>query len=178
MEVTRHKDGLDVFASYVYDRCHLTTTLTEAHIEVLSLYRSYSLLIWTIPRRPSYQSHFYYILGTCLPTAKLSATMVQSVPIVNEGNVVQPNGSHQNLPQKLSNGFSNNGHAGSNVLHRSLHHDPVQVESAQGNLLYLSNGQRIFDATGGAAVACLGHGDERSVHKPIPRSRQLTSFEG
>lgn len=47
------------------------------------------------------------------------------------------------------------------VLHRSLHVEPLQVVSAQGNYLHLSNGQRIFDATGGAAVACLGHGDVR-----------------
>lgn len=47
------------------------------------------------------------------------------------------------------------------VLHRSLHHDPHRVVSAKGNHLVLSNGQRIFDATGGAAVSCLGHGNVR-----------------
>jgi 4-aminobutyrate aminotransferase-like enzyme len=51
--------------------------------------------------------------------------------------------------------------AESAVLHRSLHHKPLHVTSAKGNLLYLSNGQAIFDATGGAAVACLGSGDTR-----------------
>ena len=47
------------------------------------------------------------------------------------------------------------------VLHRSLHHDPLRVVSAKGHYLQLSNDQRILDATGGAAVACLGHGNER-----------------
>lgn len=47
------------------------------------------------------------------------------------------------------------------VLHRSLHHKPLHAVSAKGNYLYLSNGQKIFDATGGAAVACLGSGNER-----------------
>jgi adenosylmethionine-8-amino-7-oxononanoate aminotransferase len=51
--------------------------------------------------------------------------------------------------------------AESAVLHRSLHHKPLHVMSAKGNLLYLSNGQAIFDATGGAAVACLGSGNTR-----------------
>ncbi|KAF2756952.1 PLP-dependent transferase [Pseudovirgaria hyperparasitica] len=47
------------------------------------------------------------------------------------------------------------------VLHRSLHEDPITVIRASGNYLYTSNGQKILDATGGAAVSCLGHGDER-----------------
>jgi hypothetical protein len=53
------------------------------------------------------------------------------------------------------------------VLHRSLHHDPLQAVSAKGNYLYLNNGQKIFDATGGAAVACLGHGNERFVFRVL-----------
>jgi adenosylmethionine-8-amino-7-oxononanoate aminotransferase len=47
------------------------------------------------------------------------------------------------------------------VLHRSLHHQPLHVTSAKGNYLHLSNGQKILDATGGAAVACLGSGNIR-----------------
>lgn len=47
------------------------------------------------------------------------------------------------------------------VLHRSLHVDPAYVVAAQGNYLHLSNGQSILDASGGAAVACLGHGEVR-----------------
>lgn len=47
------------------------------------------------------------------------------------------------------------------VLHRSLHHEPHKVVSAQGLYMHLSNGQTILDATGGAAVSCLGHGNER-----------------
>ncbi|TKX19653.1 aminotransferase class-III-like protein 2 [Elsinoe australis] len=49
----------------------------------------------------------------------------------------------------------------SSVLHRTLHTDPQKVTSAKGLYLTLANGQRILDATGGAAVSCLGHGDER-----------------
>jgi adenosylmethionine-8-amino-7-oxononanoate aminotransferase len=47
------------------------------------------------------------------------------------------------------------------VLHRSLHHKPFHVVSAKGNTLYLDNGQELLDATGGAAVSCIGHGNER-----------------
>ena len=47
------------------------------------------------------------------------------------------------------------------VLHRDLHKEPYQVVEASGLYLTLSNGRRIIDASGGAAVSCLGHGDER-----------------
>src|SRR5690348_5582338 len=49
--------------------------------------------------------------------------------------------------------------AANTVLHRSLHpHDlPARVTHADGLYLYLENGTKFLDATGGAAVACLGH---------------------
>lgn len=84
--------------------------------------------------------------------------MAHDVPLVNDGNVVEPILSR---PQQLSNDLPKSAEARSSVLHRSLHSEPVRVQSAKGNYLYLSNGQKIFDATGGAAVSCLGHGDER-----------------
>lgn len=47
------------------------------------------------------------------------------------------------------------------VFHRSLHCDPISVVGANGNYLHLSNGGNLLDATGGAAVSCLGHGNKR-----------------
>lgn len=61
------------------------------------------------------------------------------------------------------------------VLHRSLHHDPLRVVRAEGNYLTLSNGQRILDATGGAAVSCLGHGNAR-VKKAIADQMDTVSY--
>lgn len=43
------------------------------------------------------------------------------------------------------------------VMHRSLHGLPLRVVGSEGLFLYLENGDRFMDATGGAAVACLGH---------------------
>jgi adenosylmethionine-8-amino-7-oxononanoate aminotransferase len=42
-----------------------------------------------------------------------------------------------------------------------LRDEPLEVIAAQGQYLTLSTGQRIFDACGGAAVSCIGHGDPR-----------------
>lgn len=49
----------------------------------------------------------------------------------------------------------------SGILHRSLKTLPHKVIRASGNYITLSNGQQILDATGGAAVSCLGHGEKR-----------------
>jgi adenosylmethionine-8-amino-7-oxononanoate aminotransferase len=46
------------------------------------------------------------------------------------------------------------------LLHRSLHQQPYKVTSAKGIYLTLSDGRVVMDACGGAAVACLGHGNE------------------
>lgn len=49
----------------------------------------------------------------------------------------------------------------SRVLHRSVLEQPPSVSFAEGNYIHLTTGQKILDATGGAAVACLGHGNKR-----------------
>jgi adenosylmethionine-8-amino-7-oxononanoate aminotransferase len=46
------------------------------------------------------------------------------------------------------------------MLHRSVHHSAHQVVSAKGIYLTLASGQVITDACGGAAVTCIGHGNE------------------
>ncbi|KAF2431403.1 PLP-dependent transferase [Tothia fuscella] len=63
----------------------------------------------------------------------------------------------------------------SHVLHRSLHHTPHAVTSASGLYLHLSNGQRILDATGGAAVSCLGHGNT-CVKNAIAKQMDVVSY--
>lgn len=63
----------------------------------------------------------------------------------------------------------------SKVLHRSLHEQPKKVVKAQGTYLYLENGQKILDATGGAAVACLGH-DHSAVKEGIAAQMDKFSY--
>lgn len=83
--------------------------------------------------------------------------------LVNNGNVTVEAQTSEKTPAKSA------------VLHRSLHSDPHRVVQAKGNYLHLSNGQKIFDATGGAAVACLGHGDDRCVsYSSRDATRELT----
>ena len=60
------------------------------------------------------------------------------------------------------------------VLHRDLHKKPHQIIEASGLYLTLSDRRRIIDATGGAAVSCIGHGDKR-VRDAI--STQITKLD-
>lgn len=88
---------------------------------------------------------------------------------VNDGNVVkQQNHAYSESP--TPNGASTRNvdpTNGSKVLHRSLRQAPLQVLSADGHYLRLNNGQGILDATGGAAVACIGHGNKRYVSRTL-----------
>ncbi len=49
----------------------------------------------------------------------------------------------------------------SHLLHRSLHETPAEAVRGQGIHLFTRDGRAIIDGSGGAAVACIGHGDKR-----------------
>lgn len=61
------------------------------------------------------------------------------------------------------------------VLHRSLKIDFPRIVGGEGNYIVLEDGRRIFDASGGAAVACIGHGDSR-VHDAIMAQLKQISY--
>jgi adenosylmethionine-8-amino-7-oxononanoate aminotransferase len=63
------------------------------------------------------------------------------------------------------------GHA-TNVLHRTFAHTPPVAVSGQGAWLTDQSGKRYLDASGGAAVSCLGHGHHdvlAAMHAQIDR---------
>ncbi|SDB61287.1 aspartate aminotransferase family protein [Belnapia rosea] len=51
----------------------------------------------------------------------------------------------------------------SHLVHRSLHADPPLALRGEGIYLYDQSGRAIIDGSGGAAVACLGHGHPRVI---------------
>lgn len=91
--------------------------------------------------------------------------MTSVVTIVNDGNVTL----------KSTSTSEHNDDNKSAVLHRHLHNPPKRVISAKGNFLTLEDGRKIFDATGGAAVACIGHGNE-SVKAAVARQMDQVSY--
>ncbi|WP_339038363.1 aspartate aminotransferase family protein [Bradyrhizobium symbiodeficiens] len=51
----------------------------------------------------------------------------------------------------------------SRVLHRSLHETPPKAIGGEGVYLFAEDGRRVLDASGGAAVSCLGHQHSRVI---------------
>ena len=51
----------------------------------------------------------------------------------------------------------------SNIFHRSLKSEPLQAVRAEGNYIYVKDGRKLLDGSGGAAVSCIGHGDKRVI---------------
>lgn len=60
------------------------------------------------------------------------------------------------------------------LLHRSLSHQPYAVTHASGIYLTLEDGRQIIDACGGAAVSCLGHGNEEVITAGIEQMRKVS----
>lgn len=61
------------------------------------------------------------------------------------------------------------------VLSRDLRMGFPRIVSGKGSYLTLDDGRRILDASGGAAVACIGHGDTR-VHEAILAQLSQVSY--
>ena len=59
------------------------------------------------------------------------------------------------------------------LLHRNLHAPPRRVTGAEGHFLTLDDGQVILDATGGAAVSCLGHAHPRALEAMRRRAGEV-----
>ena len=49
------------------------------------------------------------------------------------------------------------------LVHRSLRQDPPIAVRGEGIYLYDRDGHQVIDGSGGAAVACLGHGNARVI---------------
>jgi adenosylmethionine-8-amino-7-oxononanoate aminotransferase len=60
------------------------------------------------------------------------------------------------------------------VLHRNIHQVPKQAVRAKGSYIFLENGQKILDATGGAAVSCLGHGNDEVNQAIMAQLNQIS----
>ena len=70
--------------------------------------------------------------------------------------------------------------AGSRLIHRSLRETPPVAVDGHGIWLVAKDGRRILDASGGAAVSCLGHRHPRVIEALARQASKLayahTSF--
>lgn len=61
------------------------------------------------------------------------------------------------------------------VLHRDTRHIPRKAVGGKGSYIFLEDGSKFLDSTGGPAVSCLGHGDEE-IHRLIKEQVDRISF--
>jgi len=61
----------------------------------------------------------------------------------------------------------------SRVLHRSLRETPPKAIGGEGVYLFAEGGRRVLDASGGAAVSCLGHQHPRVIEAMTRQASQL-----
>lgn len=66
----------------------------------------------------------------------------------------------------------------SSVLHSNLKNAPPRIVSGKGNYFTVENGQRIFDASGGPAVTCIGHGNERVAEAVTKQMTEISYCHG
>ncbi|RFU27012.1 hypothetical protein B7463_g9333, partial [Scytalidium lignicola] len=72
--------------------------------------------------------------------------------------------SNGNAAKINSSAQTNGVNKASYLLDRDLHQEFPVVISGNGSYLTLKDGRTVFDATGGAAVSCLGHGNCRVIN--------------
>jgi len=63
----------------------------------------------------------------------------------------------------------------SHIFHRAFDKKPLHVVSADGLTLTLDSGRQVLDATGGPAVACLGH-NQPEVADAVTKQLQTVSY--
>lgn len=61
----------------------------------------------------------------------------------------------------------------SRIIQRTLHDVPPVAVSGQGIWLHLDDGRQVIDGSGGAAVACLGHGNRRVAEAIAAQSARM-----
>jgi adenosylmethionine-8-amino-7-oxononanoate aminotransferase len=105
------------------------------------------------------------------PTAITEPVVPDSEPIVSSTKKeMLGNGftSGHGNGKTLSSGIKSTGF----LMERDMKKEFPVVTGGKGNYLFLSDGRQILDASSGAAVSCLGHGDQRVIDAI---TRQLTS---
>jgi adenosylmethionine-8-amino-7-oxononanoate aminotransferase len=60
------------------------------------------------------------------------------------------------------------------LMDRDLNDTPHKIVRSKGSIIVLDNGQEIFDGSCGAAVSCIGHGDEEVIEAMSAQHRQVS----
>lgn len=60
------------------------------------------------------------------------------------------------------------------LCRRSYEHPPIQIVSGgKGHVLTMEDGHKVLDACGGAAIACIGQGNEEVIAAAVEQMRKI-----
>ncbi|KIW43783.1 uncharacterized protein PV06_04850 [Exophiala oligosperma] len=95
-----------------------------------------------------------------------SVNNVHMVDNLTNGGMLKPSHTTKVEIKPVDNDKGQNGirpktTSASSILHAKVDQKPATVTGSKGSYLYTADGNEIFDATCGAAVACIGHNDPR-----------------
>jgi len=93
------------------------------------------------------------------PSATSDQTLQDQIVIKAFGQGVNSTTGH--IRKKTAPGLPNGMKRTAFLLDRNLHKDFPVVVGGKGNYLFTQDGRKVMDSTGGAAVSCLGYGNER-----------------
>ena len=60
------------------------------------------------------------------------------------------------------------------LFHRSFEHPLKLMERSDGHMITMGDGHQTLDACGGAAVACIGQGNEEVIAAAVAQMRKIT----
>lgn len=95
-----------------------------------------------------------------------SVNNVHMVDNLTNGGMLKPSHTTKVEIKPVDNDKGQNGirpktTSASSILHAKVDQKPATITGSKGSYLYTADGNEIFDATCGAAVACIGHNDPR-----------------
>lgn len=122
----------------------LSTASLSAPISHFTPYFFFLFLLHLQPSHPPYRKQTPSLLLVTMAFKTLDSAA--SGGETNGTNVTVPKGS---------------GGATSAVLYRHLNHEFLELDRGEGSYLVMADGQKILDASGGAAVGCIGWGNKR-----------------
>ncbi|KAH7312512.1 aminotransferase class-III [Stachybotrys elegans] len=95
-------------------------------------------------------------------TRKIAIRPLSTTPVSHATSPTSPRLSAQALAEtQASKDAEPTSARNSAMLHRSIKTEPMQVVAGRQRHLIFSNGQAVLDSTCGAAVSCIGYGNER-----------------
>ncbi|KAL4940323.1 pyridoxal phosphate-dependent transferase [Aspergillus oleicola] len=96
------------------------------------------------------------------------------IPVPNSTDNGTTNGTENGIKAKANGPLTAITDKTTHLFHRSFEHPLKPVASSEGHILTMGDGQKVLDACGGAAVACIGQGNEEVIAAAVEQMHKIT----